>query len=310
MLDVRRLRVFKEVAERGSFSGAAEALSYTQSAVSQQIAALERETGTTLLHRGAGGIRLTDAGRALTAHADAVLARLEDAEQELAAIAGLRGGRLRLASFPSAGATLVTEAVSLFTTRYPDVELRLAEREPEDSVPSLKRGEFDLAVVFEYSNSPAGSELLQGLDCIHLLDDPVYAVLPVDHRLANRKSIRLAELENESWVGGCLGGVCCSMLHDWCSEAGFQPNLTVESNDHNVQMGLVAAGIGVTLLPELALRIAHPGVAVRQIAKPRPVRHIFAAAATDGYRSPATEAMIDVLQTVSKGFAQTPRAAA
>jgi DNA-binding transcriptional LysR family regulator len=310
MLDVRRLRVLQEVATRGSFSAAAEALSYTQSAVSQQIAALERETGTTLLHRGAGGIRLTDAGRALTAHADAVLARLADAEQELAAIAGLRGGRIRLASFPSAGATLVTEAVSLFTKRYPDVELRLAEREPEDSVPALKRGEFDLAVVFEYSNSPAGTELLEGLDCIHLLDDPVYAVLPVDHRLANRKSIRLAELEEESWVGGCLGGVCCSMLQDWCVEAGFQPNLTVESNDHNVQMGLVAAGVGVTLLPELALRIAHPGVAVRQIAKPRPIRHIFAAAPSDAYRSPATEAMIDVLQTVSKGFAQTPRAAA
>jgi DNA-binding transcriptional LysR family regulator len=299
MLDVRRLRVLKEVAARGSFSAAAEALSYTQSAVSQQIAALERETGATLLHRGSGGIRLTDAGRALTSHADAVLARLADAEQELAAIAGLRGGRIRLASFPSAGATLVTEAVSLFTRRYPEVELSLSEREPEESVPALKRGEFDLAVVFEYSNSPAGSELLEGLDCIHLLDDPVFAVLPAEHNLARRKSIRLEELEGESWVGGCMGGVCCSMLQDWCIEAGFQPKLTVESNDHNVQMGLVAAGVGVTLLPELALRIAHPGVAVLPVARPRPMRHIFAAVPADAYRSPAAEAMIEVLQTVS-----------
>jgi DNA-binding transcriptional LysR family regulator len=300
MLDVRRLRVLKEVAERGSFSAAAEALSYTQSAVSQQIAALEREAGTTLLQRGAGGIRLTDAGRALTAHADAVLARLADAEQELAAIAGLRGGRIRLASFPSAGATLVTEAVSLFMERYPDVELSLSEREPEESVPALKRGEFDLAVVFEYSNSPAGSELLDGLDCIHLLDDPVYAVLPGGHRLAKRKSIRLGELEHESWVGGCMGGVCCSMLEDWCLEAGFHPKLTVESNDHNVQMGLVAVGVGVTLLPELALRIAHPGVAVREISRPRPMRHIYAAVPSGAYRSPAAQAMIEVLETVSQ----------
>src|SRR5919108_1652283 len=139
MLDVRRMRVFKEVAARGSFSAAAEALSYTQSAVSQQIAALERETGTTLLHRGSGGIRLTDAGRALSSHADAVLARLADAEQELAAIAGLRGGRIRLASFPSAGATLVTRAVSLFRERYPEVELTLAEGEPDETVPRLRR---------------------------------------------------------------------------------------------------------------------------------------------------------------------------
>src|SRR5919198_50106 len=119
MLDVRRMRVLREVAERGSFSAAADALSFTQSAVSQQIAALERETGTTLLQRGPGGIRLTDAGRALVTHTEVVLERLADAERELAAIAGLRGGRVRLASFPTAGATLVPNAVSVFTEGYP-----------------------------------------------------------------------------------------------------------------------------------------------------------------------------------------------
>lgn len=310
MLDVRRLRVLHEVARQGSFSAAADALSYTQSAVSQQIATLERETGTTLVHRGRGGVQLTDAGRALVGHTEVVVARLAEAERELAAIAGLRGGRIRLASFPSAGATLVTEAVSLFRQRHPEVELSLAEGEPEDSVPALKRGESDLAVVFEYSNSPDGSELLEGLECIHLLDDPVFVVLPADHRLAHRKSIRLDELAGEPWIGGCQGGVCNAMLRDWCREAGFQPNVTLESNDHNVQMGLVGAGVGVTLLPELALRIAHPNVAVRAIAQPRPMRHIFAAVPSDAYRSPATEAMIEVLETVSKGFAGSTREAA
>src|SRR5919109_1563654 len=127
MLDVRRLRVLQAVAEEGSFSAAADALSFTQSAVSQQIAALERETGTTLVQRGPGGLRLTEAGSALVAHTDAVLARLADAERELAAIAGLRGGRVRLASFPTAGATLVTQAISLFSKRHPEVELSFTE---------------------------------------------------------------------------------------------------------------------------------------------------------------------------------------
>src|SRR5918996_1954719 len=149
MLDVKRLRILREVAARGSFSGAAEALYLSQSAVSQQVATLEREVGMSLLDRTNGGPKLTDAGRSLVDHADAVIARLDEAERELAAIAGLEGGRLRLASFPTASATLVTRAVSTFRERHPKVELRLAEADPEDSVPSLKRGEQDLALTFD-----------------------------------------------------------------------------------------------------------------------------------------------------------------
>src|SRR5919106_6288811 len=133
MLDVRRLKILREVADQGSFSAAADALNFTQSAISQQIAALEREAGTRLLQRGSGGVRLTDAGRALVSHTEVILARLDDAERELAAIAGLKGGRVRLASFPSAGATLVTEAVSMYRQRHPDVELSLSEGEPHET---------------------------------------------------------------------------------------------------------------------------------------------------------------------------------
>src|ERR1700754_357488 len=142
MLDVRRMRVLREVAQRGSFSAAADALAYTQSAVSQQIAALEREAGTRLVERTARGVRLTDAGRALVEHADAILARLADAEAELEAIAGLRGGRLRLAAFPSAGAALMPEAIAVFRRRHPAVELTVRQLEPEDSLPLLKSGEL------------------------------------------------------------------------------------------------------------------------------------------------------------------------
>lgn len=302
MLDVRRLRVLREVAERGSFSAAADALSFTQSAVSQQIAALEREAGARLLQRGLGGIRLTDAGRALVSHADVILARLADAERELAAIAGLEGGRVRLASFPSAGATLVTEAVSVFRRRHPAVELSLAEGEPDEAIPLLKRGEFDLAVVFDYRFGVGRVDLRDGLDRIHLLDDPMRIVVPASHRLSSQKSIPLEELAQESWVGGCGGGLCHEMLSQACNAAGFDPNVAFESDDHNVLLGLVAAGVGVSLLPNLALKLPHPGVEIRPVAGPDLMREIFAAAPAEGYRSQATNAMIEVLEEVASGF--------
>src|SRR3954452_25455889 len=153
MLDVRRMRVLREVAVQGSFSAAAEALSFTQSAVSQQIAALEREAGTVLVQRNARGVRLTEAGEALVRHADAVLARLAEAEAELEAIAGLRGGRLRMASFEPAGATLLPLAIADFRERHPAVELSMALGEPEDTEPQLKSGDLDLALSF---GSPPG----------------------------------------------------------------------------------------------------------------------------------------------------------
>ena len=154
MLDVRRLRVLQEVVARGSFSAAAESLHLSQSAVSQQIAVLEREVGIPLLERTTDGPKLTAAGEALMVHGDAVMCRLEEAERELAQIAGLEGGRLRLASFPTASATLMTGALSIFRQRFPKIELQFTEDEPEDSFPALKRGDFDLAVVFDYPSFP------------------------------------------------------------------------------------------------------------------------------------------------------------
>src|SRR3954471_7605458 len=180
MLDVRRLRVLREVATCGSFSAAAESLSFTQSAVSQQVAALERECGTKLLERGPRGVRLTDAGRALVRHADAILSRIEDAEEELAAIAGLRGGRLRLASFQSAGATVVPRAVAAFHERHPLVELGMVEAEPEDACERLKAGDIDLALVYDYEALP--DTLDPDLELTHLMDDRYDVVLPKGHR--------------------------------------------------------------------------------------------------------------------------------
>src|SRR5436190_14033761 len=148
MLDVRRMRVLREVATQGSFSAAADALSYTQSAVSQQIAALEREAGTKLVERNARGIRLTDAGEALVRHTEAVLANLAEAEAEPEALAGVRGGRVRLASFPSAGSAIVPQAIANFRSRHPAVELAMIEAEPEESLPRVRSGELEIALVY------------------------------------------------------------------------------------------------------------------------------------------------------------------
>lgn len=305
MLDVRRLRVLREVGRRGSFSAAAEELSFTQSAVSQQVATLEREARTRLVERGSRGVRLTEAGRALVSHADAVLARLDDAEQELAAIAGLRGGRLRLASFQSAGAALVPDAIRRFSERYPDVELSLAEAEPHESIPRMKAGDFDLAVVFDYPTLPVEYDEIEQ---VHLLDDVLHAALARDHPLADRARVRLEHLGEESWINGSR--VCGEFVIQACTEAGFDPHVRLESNDYATMQGLVAAGVGVTLLPDLVLATGvNPGVKVVPFVGRVPFRRIKAAMPGAGYRAPATEAMVSILRDVCDGFGERLAAA-
>src|SRR3712207_6799476 len=196
MLDVKRLRVLREVAARGSFSAAAESLAYTQSAVSQQIAALEREAGTTLVQRSARGVRLTEAGEAVVPHTEAIMGRLAEAESELEAIAGLRGGRLRMAAFESAGSRLMPLAIAAFREKHPAVELSMSLSEPEDCVPLLRSGDLDLGIVFE----SAVKQAADGIDRVHLLEDPMYLVLPRDHPLAGRRRVRLADLAGEAWI--------------------------------------------------------------------------------------------------------------
>src|ERR671930_373938 len=199
MLDVRRMRVLREVAARGSFSAAAESLDYTHSAISQQIAALEREAGTVLVERSARGIRLTDAGRALVEHADVILARLSDAEAELEAIAGLRGGRLRLAAFPSAGASIMPEAIARYRQRHPAVELTLEPAEPGPAVAKLRAGEVDIALDITAAFRPEPND---GVDRVHLLDDPMYVALPQGHPAAGKRNLKLEDLAEESWILG------------------------------------------------------------------------------------------------------------
>lgn len=303
MLDVRRMRVLREVALKGSFSAAAESLAYTQSAVSQQIAALERETGTTLVERGARGVRLTDAGRALVDHADVILARLDDAEAELEAISGLRAGRLRVVAFPSAGATIIPPAIARFRAEHPDVDLTLRPGEPDDGLALLRSGEADIALSIETQ----GSKTLdfQGIHLDPLLDDHMYAVLPAGHRLAGRSRVRLSDLADEAWIVGSSTGTCpdARILLQACAAAGFDPQVAFQNDDYQAIQGFIAAGVGVSLIPELALHAVREDVVVLPLGARAPFRRIVAATLADGWDSPAKRCMIEILREVGEDFA-------
>jgi DNA-binding transcriptional LysR family regulator len=307
MLNVGRLRVLSEVARRGSFSAAADALSYTQSAVSQQIASLEAETGVTLLERHPRGVRPTAAGKRLVEHTEGILAQLQAAEAELAAIAGLRGGQLRMASFPTAGATLMPLAIANFRARYPEVELMLAEGEPEEIAPRLSAGELDLALLFEFAGTQRrGRPRAEGFKRVHLLKDPMYLALPCAHRLARKSAVRLQDLSEESWVQTSRASACARYVVRSCHAAGFEPRVSFESDDYQTVQGLVAAGVGVALIPELALSGAREDIVIRSLSPRPPVREVLASVPNGARLAPAAPAMLEALEAAAAGYQAHP----
>ncbi len=304
MLDVKQLKVLKAVSEHGSFSAAAESLSYTQPAISQQIAALEKQANATLVDRGSRGVTLTDAGRALVDHADVVLARLAAAEAELEAIAGVRGGRVRMSSFPTAGASLLPPAVALFTKRHPEVELTFTEQEPEEAVGKLRAAELELALVFEYRDlsQPEFERLYEGIELRHLIDDPMYVAMPFDHPAARKPRVRLGDFSDDVWIQNDTRGPCGRLHLAACVGAGFEPKIGYVSDDYNVVQGLIAAGVGVSLLPALSLTNVREDIVVRSLGPKAPARRIASAVLAGRYRSPAAEAMLDILHEVADRF--------
>ncbi len=297
MLNVQRLKLLREVAARGSFSAAAEALSYTQSAVSQAVAKLEAEAGVPLIERDRRGVRPTPAGAALVEHAEGILSQLEAAEAEVAAIAGVRGGRLRMASFPTAGATLMPVAIAIFRASHPDVELSLAEGEPHEIVPRLRAGEFDLVLVYEFRG--VGEKLGAGLRRFDLLEDPLRVALPRGHGLAGKRTVRLEDLSEESWVQTSSSTPYARYVVRSCHAAGFEPRVSFESDDFQTVQGLVAAGVGVALIPELALSMARDDVVIRPLRPDEPVRGVLAATPRGAAVMPAVATMVDVLRAAA-----------
>ncbi len=302
MFELRHLHVFREVARLGSLSAAAESLAYTQPAVSQQMAALERRAGMPLLDRTTRGVRLTDAGRALLRHAEAIVAEQTLAERELDAIAGLRGGRVRMASFGTAGAALVPAAVSLFSARYPDVSLQVLEAEPEESVPMLRGGELEVAIVATVRERPEEfGDLYVGIDLHHLLDEPRYALLPPNHRLARRKRLRLRDLADEVRIELARTPTRQGRIYlaPGPEPNAGEPRVAFRSDDFNIVQGMVAAGAGVAVVPELALTNLRAEITIRNLGSSAPTRTIAAATLAGVHRSPATTALLELLTEVT-----------
>jgi DNA-binding transcriptional LysR family regulator len=307
MLNLGRLQVLCEVVGRGSFSAAADALSYTQSAVSQAIARLEAETGATLVIRDRRGVRPTAAGSTLVTHAEAIFAQVEAAEADLAAVLGIRAGRLRVASFPSAGATLMPLAVARFRRAHPEVALTLAEGEPEQIGPRLRAGEFDLALLFEFPGvQPRRDRPGAGLRSVTLLEDPMDVALPVDHPLAAKPALTLADLRDQQWVQTSVDSPCARHVVRSCLGAGFEPDVAFESDDYDTVQGLVAAGVGVALIPRLALTRVHSGIVVRALAPRSPARQVTVATMSGPGVAPAARSMISLLTDVARLYTESP----
>ncbi|WP_326819441.1 LysR family transcriptional regulator [Streptosporangium sp. NBC_01639] len=296
MLDLNRLKALHAVSVYGSVGAAADALMVTPSAVSQQLAKLERETGATLLERNGRGVRLTDAAGLLADHAERILALVETAEADFEALRGEVVGRLSIAAFPTAARGLLPVALSHMRERHPDLRLELFEREPERQVREVARGELDLAVIQDWVNRPMA--LPEGLSRALLFDDIADVILLESHPLASRTEIELSELSGERWISSSPGTVC----HDWLvytlRSAGLEPDITCRADEYPTQLALVAAGQGCAIIPRLGRDFVPAGVRIIPIL-PRPIRKIYALWRSDAARRPAIRAAVDALKVAS-----------
>jgi DNA-binding transcriptional LysR family regulator len=303
MLDVTRLKVLVAVATHGSVTAAARALNYAQPSVSHHIARLEAETGTQLLERVGRGIRLTDAGRLLAERAEEIIGRLESAEAELAAHVGLREGRVRLAAFPSALGTLIPAAAARLAAETPGMEFMLTEAEPPEALRMLRAGYVDVAVVFQHYQQdmdaapPVPAD--EGTRGVLLLDESVHLVIAaraVESAGSASPPADLSAYATSRWIAGCER--CRSYLVRQCEAAGFTPRISFTTDDYLAVQALVAAGLGVTTLPELCLRAArHPGIATTPLPGAR--RHVFAMTYGEPPDSKSTVRLIDMLARVA-----------
>ena len=319
MLDVTRLRVLVAVARHGSVTAAAHALNYAQPSVSHHLARLEAETGTKLVQRAGRGIRLTDAGRLLAERAAEVIGRLDAAENELAVYSGLRTGRLRLAAFPSALGTLVPSAAAMLHDRHPTVDLRLTEAEPPEAVRMLRAGYVDVALVFRHEpegdseNAAAAADQGDIREQV-LLSEPVHLIMPevppargeplLPPAITEVLPADLARFSAQRWIAGC--DRCREHLLRQCAAAGFTPRIAFTTDDFVAVQALVAAGLGVALLPGLALRAArHPGVRTVRLRGTR--RSVVAIRYGEPPDPPATVLLLEVLRA-AVGPALSPAA--
>jgi DNA-binding transcriptional LysR family regulator len=293
MLNIERLRVLHAVAVTGSVAGAAQALHVTTSAVSQQMARLERETGHRLAERHGRGIRLTEAGLLLAGGAGRLLAQAEEVEAALAGYSGSVSGKLAVAAFATAVRGLLPGALQELLSRYPDLSVSVSEQEPHEAIPALRRGDADIAIVQDWAGAPL--DVSGGLSRMDLIDDPFDAALPAGHPLAVRESITLAELAADDWITWSTGQIC----HDWLTAtlraSGVEPRILHTASEHSTQLALVAAGLGTALVPRLGRDPAPPRIRFVPVDPP-PVRHVFALWRASSGARPAIRATVEALR--------------
>jgi DNA-binding transcriptional LysR family regulator len=263
MLNVARLRMLREVASRGTLAAAAEALFMTPSAVSQQMAVLEREAGTPLLERRGRGVRLTDAGARLVENTERILAELERAEADLAASSRGVVGRVRVSAFPTAARALLVPTLPRLIAEYPNLHLSMIDMEPEESLPALKAEELDVVVTYEWNVLPRLEDA--GIEREELLREPVYLALPATHRFAARTSVGVAELRDEEWIVGRDSTSMLELVVAATRQEGYEPRTDFHSMDFQVILAAVGAGLGVALVPPLALIGEYPDVVITHI---------------------------------------------
>jgi molybdate transport repressor ModE-like protein len=300
MLNLERLRVLQAVSRTGSVSGAADTLHVTTSAVSQQIARLEREIGQTLVERQGRGIRLTEAGSVLAEHAGRLLDEVERVEADLAGRSGAVVGKLTVAAFATAARGLLPEAMRALRAGYPKLSVRLAELEPTEAIPGLCRGDVDVAIVQDWADAPL--ELPPGLARRPLLDDLLDVALPAGHPLASRPTLRLAELADADWITWTSGQIC----HDWLRKSlhgnGIRSDVAHTASEHSTQLALVAAGMGVAIIPRLGREPVPDTVRVLEV-RPRLSRQVYALWRASAARRPAIAAVVGELGNVAKTVA-------
>jgi DNA-binding transcriptional LysR family regulator len=299
MFDARLLSVFREVATRGSFSEAAVALSFTQPAISQQIARLERQLGTRLLVRDARGVTLTAAGEVLLRHAEAVLEQLREAEAEVQAVADVARPRLRVGAFPSAAASIMPPALAALRAAHPSADVAMRVVEAPQALDALRTGELDFAMLLDSELMPL--DVPAGLEAVPVLDDPLLVALPYSHRLAGRSAIALADLRDEEWMVCGVDGTCpdSNVVLRACREAGFTPRIGFDSDDYAAVQGMVASGMGVALIPSLALVGARQDIVIRPLRDAAPARRVRAAVAADR-PSALADALLETLRTAGR----------
>ncbi|RFS83352.1 LysR family transcriptional regulator [Actinomadura spongiicola] len=293
MLDLERLRALHSVATYGSVSAAADVLHVTTSAVSQQLAKLERETGQKLLERNGRGVRLTDAAELLVAHAERILSLVEQAQADLEAHRGSVVGQLTVAAFPTAIRGLMPAALRSLGADHPDLRVQAIEEDPMRSMPLVSRGDYDMAVVQDWNNDPL--PLPEGLHKGVICDDVADVAVPASHPLAGRDTVDLKELAGDPWISSSPDSICCHWLLRTLRAVDSEPRIDHMAYEFATQLALAAAGLGNVILPRLGRCDVPPGVVILPLAAPLS-RRVYAVWREEAARRPAIRAAVTALR--------------